>query len=71
MPSKAEIEAKLTPAGGYLKKDLLAWGVPWPPPKGWKQRLIYDHAKANGLPEPTFTEDNSEYKKYYNYQYRC
>ena len=52
MPSKAEIEAKMTPAGGYLRKDLESWGVKWPPKQGWKMRLIREHAEANGLPIP-------------------
>jgi hypothetical protein len=38
--TKQEIEAELTLAGGYTKATLDKWGVPWPPPKGWKQRLI-------------------------------
>jgi hypothetical protein len=38
--TKEEIERHLTPAGGYLRKDLEAMGVKWPPMKGWKRRLI-------------------------------
>lgn len=34
-----EIEAAKTPAGGWTKKQLAEWGVPWPPPKGWKEAL--------------------------------
>ncbi len=37
--SNEEIEAKKTPAGGWKLEDLIRWGVPWPPPKGWKSRL--------------------------------
>lgn len=36
----AEIEAARTPAGGWTKAQLAEWGVPWPPPKGWKRALI-------------------------------
>ena len=36
----AEIEAARTPAGGWKREDLAKWGVPWPPPKGWKKALI-------------------------------
>lgn len=43
--TEEEIEAKKTAAGGWTKKDLEAWGVPWPPPKGWKRQLI-----ENGAP---------------------
>ncbi len=38
-PTPDEIEAAKTPAGGWTKAQLAAWGVPWPAPKGWKQRL--------------------------------
>ena len=39
IPTAAEIEAARTPAGGWTKAQLAAWGVPWPPPKGWRQDL--------------------------------
>ena len=35
--TKEEIEKQLTPAGGYLRKDLAGMGVIWPPMKGWKE----------------------------------
>lgn len=35
-----EIEAKKTKNGGWTKDTLAEWGIPWPPVKGWKQRLI-------------------------------
>ena len=35
-----EIEAKKTAKGGWTKDTLHDWGIPWPPPKGWKQGLI-------------------------------
>jgi hypothetical protein len=35
-----EIEAARTPNGGWTKATLAQWGVPWPPSKGWKQRLL-------------------------------
>lgn len=37
--SKQEIEAKRTANGGWTKAQLEAWGIPWPPPKGWKKQL--------------------------------
>jgi hypothetical protein len=40
VPSEAEIEAGRTPAGGYDRATLASWGVPWPPPKNWKKKLI-------------------------------
>lgn len=39
-PTAAEIEAARTPAGGWTREQLAEWGVPWPPPKGWKRALI-------------------------------
>lgn len=38
-PTPEEIEAARTPAGGWKRSQLAAWGVPWPPPRGWKQQL--------------------------------
>lgn len=35
----SEIEAARTPSGGWTRSQLAEWGVPWPPPKGWKARL--------------------------------
>ena len=35
-----EIEAAKTPAGAWRKATLAAWGVAWPPEKGWKAALI-------------------------------
>jgi len=38
--TRDEIEAAKSPRGGWKKATLAAWGVPWPPPKGWKKRLM-------------------------------
>lgn len=41
-----EIEAGKTRKGGFSRKQLAEWGVPWPPPHGWKDALLtgsYDH----------------------------
>jgi hypothetical protein len=35
-----EIEAAKTAKGGWTYQTFAGWGVPTPPPKGWKQRLI-------------------------------
>lgn len=35
-----EIDAARTPGGGWTKKQLAAWGVGWPPPKGWRKALL-------------------------------
>lgn len=37
--SMAEIRAGASERGGYSRAQLWEWGVPWPPPKGWKKRL--------------------------------
>lgn len=34
------IRAGRTPTGGWSRERLADWGVAWPPPKGWKERLI-------------------------------
>jgi hypothetical protein len=35
-----EIDAARSPKGGFTKETLVGWGIPWPPPKGWRQMLI-------------------------------
>ncbi|WP_329491375.1 hypothetical protein OG618_33535 [Kitasatospora sp. NBC_01246] len=44
VPSPAEVEAARTAAGGWTRAQLAAWGVAWPAPKGWKQRLAQEWA---------------------------
>jgi hypothetical protein len=40
VPTSAEILAGMaTPRGGWSRATLASWGIPWPPPKGWKKRL--------------------------------
>lgn len=34
-----EIEAGRSPRGGWTRATLAGWGVPWPPPHGWKRAL--------------------------------
>jgi len=45
-----EIEAGRSPSGGWSAATLAGWGVPWPPPKGWRQRLLKD--EGGGPPRP-------------------
>jgi hypothetical protein len=40
-----EIDAHRTPNGGWNRMQLAQWGVPWPPPHGWREAII-----ANGIP---------------------
>jgi hypothetical protein len=39
LPSPEEIEAAKTRRGGWSRATLAAWGVPWPPPRGWRHAL--------------------------------
>lgn len=51
-----QIEAGKTAKGGFTRKQLVAWGVSWPPPKGWKKALLSgDVQKRTDLPR----RDNS------------
>lgn len=38
--SADEIENARTSKGGWTRETLEKWGVPWPPPSGWKKALI-------------------------------
>jgi hypothetical protein len=38
--TKADIEAGKSAKGGFTRAILAEWGVPWPPPKGWRKRLL-------------------------------
>ena len=42
-----ELERGKTAKGGYTRKQLEAWGVPWPPPKGWKHVLLTGRPKVD------------------------
>jgi len=33
------IETERTDLGGWTAESLAQWGIPWPPPKGWKKEL--------------------------------
>ena len=37
--TESQIEAGRSLKGGWTRKQLAQWGVPWPPPKGWRKRL--------------------------------
>jgi len=46
------IERLQTPAGGWTRAALAYLGVPWPPLKGWKARIINKPRKPlEGAPE--------------------
>ncbi|WP_157914211.1 DNA cytosine methyltransferase [Methylorubrum populi] len=44
--SAEQVLAARTPQGGWTKAQLAAWGVPWPPPKGWRERLTADEPRT-------------------------
>lgn len=43
--TEADIEAAKTPKGGWKRATLAKWGVPWPPPQGWRKTIV-----KNGIP---------------------
>jgi hypothetical protein len=38
--TEEQIEAGRSPRGGWTRGQLARWGVPWPPPAGWRQALL-------------------------------
>jgi len=50
-PSPEEVTAAQTPGGGWTRKTLAGWGVPWPPPKKWRDRLAAEWTKKNPAPK--------------------
>ena len=45
--TEADIEAGRSAKGGFTRQQLKEWGVPWPPPKGWKKALMCGKDPAN------------------------
>lgn len=37
--TRAQIDDAKSPHGGWSRETLAGWGVPWPPPKGWRRAL--------------------------------
>jgi hypothetical protein len=50
VPSPAEVAAKSTNNMGFTRAQLAEWGVPWPPPKGWRRRLENKYRRIHGAP---------------------
>jgi len=52
---REEIEACRTPAGGYsfTRERLASWGVPWPPPAGWRRALEHGTGSSAASTERT------------------
>ncbi len=42
-PGRIEIEK-----ARHTRAQLAAWGIPWPPPKGWRKRLLREADRRNG-----------------------
>ena len=40
------IEAAKTPRGAWTRAQIEAWGIKWPPKKGWKSRIIARHVRT-------------------------
>lgn len=38
-PSPDDVQRAMTKNGGWTRATLATWGVPWPPPRGWRRRL--------------------------------
>lgn len=51
--SREEIEAARSKNGGWTKKQLARWGVPWPPPPGWRRALLRDEDTSDADPART------------------
>lgn len=43
--TEAQIIAAQTPKGGWKRSPFESWGVPWPPPKGWRKQIV-----THGIP---------------------
>jgi hypothetical protein len=56
--TEQEILEARTRHGGWTRATLAGWGVPWPPPDGWKDALI------NGTKVPAQTAQ--QLRKYSN-----
>jgi hypothetical protein len=39
VPSPDEVEATSSAGKGFSRATLAAWGISWPPKKGWRKRL--------------------------------
>ena len=49
-PSPEEVAAASTsPHGSWSAKQLRDWGVPWPPPAGWRKELARKHAEGEDV----------------------
>lgn len=47
--SDAEIIAAMTPKGGWKAAQLKKWGVAWPPPTGWRKKLVDNYLERSSI----------------------
>ena len=48
LPSPEDVESHKTPAGSWTALQLAEWGVPWPPPGGWRRDLEKRYKASQG-----------------------
>jgi hypothetical protein len=56
-PTYAEMEAARSSKGGWTPATLASWGIPWPPPKGWRKQLL---AQMTDVPHPALASHSLE-----------
>ena len=56
-PCPAQIEAARRPGGAWDASTFVGWGIPWPPPKGWKKR--FKEASGCACPNISACQRNS------------
>ena len=61
-PSPEEVTAASTsPSGAWTAKRLRAWGIRWPPPKGWRAELARKHAAGERVRPLKWTDVQAEH----------
>lgn len=55
-----EIDAQRSERGGWTRATLAGWGVPWPPPKGWRKALLRGETPEYRLPRETMLAEAVE-----------
>ncbi len=61
-PSPEEVMAASTsPSGAWTAKRLRAWGIAWPPPRGWRQELARKHAAGEQVTPLKWTDVQADH----------
>ena len=50
LPTPQQIDAARSKNGGWTRPTLSTWGVPWPPPRGWRRAL--ERQRVGRSPRP-------------------